>query len=172
MTICPYCGGENIEGVDQCEECGQSLADMHLEGPLLQVEQSLLTDRIGLLDPKTPITVAADTPIGEVLRLMVDKSVGCLIVVDGKDPVGIFSERDALLKLNVDASRLSDRPVSEYMTTNPQTLEGTAKIAFAVQRMDLGGYRHLPIVGDEGQLTGIISVRDILRYLTEHLAAA
>ena len=121
MTICPYCGGENIEGVDQCEECGQSLADMHLEGPLLQVEQSLLTDRIGLLDPKTPITVAADTPVGEVLRLMVDKSVGCLIVVDGKDPVGIFSERDALLKLNVDASRLSDRPVSEYMTTNPRS---------------------------------------------------
>jgi len=172
MTICPYCGGENIEGMDQCEECGQSLADMHLEGPLLQIEQSLLTDRIGLLDPKTPITVAANTPVGDVLRLMVDKSVGCLIVIEDKNPVGIFSERDALIKLNVDAKRLSDRPVSEYMTAKPQTLEETAKIAFAVQRMDLGGYRHLPIVGEDGQLNGIISVRDILRYLTEQMTAA
>jgi len=172
MTICPYCGGENIEGVDECEECGQSLADLHLEGPLLQVEQHLLTDRIGLLEPKTPITVASDTPIGDVLRLMVDKSVGCLIVVEDENPVGIFSERDALLKLNVDASQLSDRPVSEYMTANPQTLEVTAKIAFAVQRMDLGGYRHVPIVGEDGQLTGIVSVRDILRYVTEKMTTA
>ena len=45
-----------------------------------------------------------------------------------------------------------------------------AKIAFAVQRMDLGGYRHLPIVDREGQLSGIISVRDILEYLTERMS--
>ena len=40
-----------------------------------------------------------------------------------------------------------------------------AKIAFAVQRMDQGGYRHLPIVDRDEKLTGIISVRDIMRYL-------
>jgi CBS domain-containing protein len=44
-----------------------------------------------------------------------------------------------------------------------------AKIAFAVQRMDLGAYRHLPIVDQRGDLVGIISARDILRHLTEHL---
>lgn len=169
MTICPYCSCENIEGVDECEECGQSLSDMHLDGPLLQVEQSLITDRVGLLEPKSPITVAANTPVRDVLRLMVDKSIGCLIVVEETNPVGIFSERDALIKLNVDASQLGEHPVSEFMTADPETLQETAKIAFAVQRMDLGGYRHLPIVGEDGRLTGIISVRDVLRYLTEKM---
>ena len=172
MTICPSCGTENIEGVDECDECGQSLADMHLDGPLLQVERSLLTDRVGLLGPKTPITVAADTPVQKVLRMMVDRSIGCLIVVRNDEPVGIFSERDALFELNVDAKELGDQPVGKYMTSNPQTLQESAKIAFAVHRMDLGGYRHIPIVGENGHLTGIISVRDILRYLASKLQAA
>ena len=55
------------------------------------------------------------------------------------------------------------------MTPNPQTLVADAKIAFAVHRMDLGGYRHLPIVDERGELVGIISARDILRHLTENM---
>ena len=82
-----------------------------------------------------------------------------------------YEDHDTLtvLKLNADAAELRDRPVSEFMTPNPETLQDSAKIAFAVQRMDLGGYRHVPIVSEEGNLHGIISVRDILRYLTERL---
>ena len=55
------------------------------------------------------------------------------------------------------------------MTPNPQTLVADAKIAFAVQRMDLGGYRHLPVVGQQGELVGIISAHDIIRHLTDNL---
>ena len=52
------------------------------------------------------------------------------------------------------------------MTARLECLEADAKMAFAFQRMDLGGYRHIPIVDDTGRLAGIISVRDILDYLT------
>ncbi len=172
MISCPYCNAENIPGVDECAECGQPLSDMHLRDPSTGVEQSLVKDRISVLTPKQPITVAAETPVLEVLRLMVDRGIGCLIVAADDKPVGIFSERDALMKLNTEAARLGDHPVSEFMTPDPQTLEADAKIAFAVQRMDVGGYRHIPIVGEKGQLTGIISVRDILRYLTKEMTAA
>jgi CBS domain-containing protein len=58
------------------------------------------------------------------------------------------------------------------MTASPQTLDQDAKVAFAVQRMDLGGYRHIPIVDDEDRLVGTISVRDILAYLTEKMGRA
>ena len=66
------------------------------------------------------------------------------------------------------------RPYCLYLPlyNSPETLEIGAKVAFAVQRMEVGGYRHLPIVGDTGELTGIISVRDILQYLTESLPEA
>ena len=168
---CPYCGAENIDGVDDCAECGQPLSDAYLADPSTTVEQSLLTDHVDVLSPKKPIAISAQTPVRDVLRMLVDRGIGCLIVADEGKPVGIFSERDALVKLNTNAASLGDRPVSEFMTTAPETLEIGAKVAFAVQRMEVGGYRHLPIVGDAGELTGIISVRDILRYLTEKLTA-
>jgi CBS domain-containing protein len=166
MIVCPYCSSENIEGVDLCDDCGQPLSDSHLAPPTNEVEQGLLQDRVGVLNPKSPLTVKPTTPVAQVLQLMVERKIGCVVVADGPKPLGIFSERDALRKLNVRASELGSHPVSEFMTANPQTLVTHAKIAYAVQRMDLGGYRHLPIVDDEGKLLGIISARDIINYLT------
>lgn len=166
MINCPYCGYENIAGDDLCEECGQPLTETHLSTPSNEVEQALLKDRVSVLNPKTPRTVPPQTPVSQVLRMMVEHHIGCIIVAENSKPVGIFSERDALRKLNVDTPTLGSRPVSDFMTPNPQTLVANAKIAYAVQRMALGGYRHLPIVGDKGELVGIISARDIIRYLT------
>ncbi len=171
MIICPYCASENIEGADDCVGCGQPLADAHLAPPGTEVERSLLRDRISDLRPKPPIKVAPETPIGDVLRLMVQHRIGCVVVAEGNRPIGIFSERDALRKLNTAAAELAARPVSEFMTRGAQTLVADAKIAFAVQRMDLGSYRHLPIVDSRGDAIGIISARDILRHLTESMAS-
>ena len=101
---------------------------------------------------------------------MSDRRIGCVIVADPGKPVGIFSERGALVKLNTQAAALGDRPVSEFMTRDPETVEIGAKVVLAMQRMDVCDYRHMPIVGDTGELVGIISLRDILCYLTEKLA--
>jgi CBS domain-containing protein len=51
------------------------------------------------------------------------------------------------------------------------TLETNDRIAFALHKMNVGGYRHIPILFD-GKLAGVISIRDILRYLTDRIAAA
>ena len=128
-------------------------------------------DRIGVLNPKTPIHVSPDTPVRDVLRMLVDRRIGCMIVSDGGKPVGLFSERDALVRLGTDAASQGDRPIADFMTAAPETLPVDAKVAFALQRMDVGGYRHLPIVDDAGTVTGIISVRDILKYLAAKLAS-
>jgi CBS domain-containing protein len=170
MVSCPYCGSDNIEGVDDCADCGQSLDDMHLAPPQSDLERSLLGDRVSSLKPKHPVTADASTPVGEVMRLMVQRKIGCVVVVDLDQPIGIFSERDALRKIDPESPEAAARPVSEFMTPHPQTLVADAKIAFAVQRMDLGGYRHLPVVGEQGNLVGIISARDILRHLTDNMA--
>jgi len=62
--------------------------------------------------------------------------------------------------------------VSQFMSTNPETLQADAKIAFAVHRMDLGSYRHVPVVDGQRRPIGVVSVRDILRYLTDSMNAA
>jgi CBS domain-containing protein len=170
MILCPICGSGNIRGDDECAACGQPLDDSHLAPPSNEVEQSLLRDRVSVLEPNRPITVSPAARVGDVLRLMAQRRIGCVVVADGDRAAGIFSERDALRKLGTQAVALAERPISDFMTASPQTLVADAKIAFAVQRMDLGGYRHLPVVGPQGELVGIISARDILRHLTEKFA--
>jgi len=168
MIVCPFCDTENIEGADQCEQCHQPLTEMSIRVPASSVEAGLLRDRIEILWPKSPSTVPPDKSVGQVLKKMVAEGIGCVMVVDGDKLVGIFSERDALMKLNTEAPRLMDKPISQFMTPHPVTLETNDKIAFALQKMNVGGYRHLPIMFS-GKLAGVISIRDILRYLTERI---
>jgi CBS domain-containing protein len=170
MIICPYCDAENIEGADECGECGEALSYLSVRVPASSVEGDLLRDRIERLWPKSPSTVAPDTPVGTVLKKMVDERIGCVMIVRAGKLAGIFSERDALMKLNTDAARFIDRPISQFMTPDPVTLETNDKIAFALHKMNVGGYRHIPILFG-GKLVGVISIRDILRYLTERIAA-
>ena len=134
-----------------------------------QLEKSVMTDNITLLSPREHPVVSPDTPVGEVLNLLVAQGVGCAAVIDKtngeENLVGIFSERDALLRLNTEASTLRDRPVSQFMTADPDTLNTTDKIAFALHKMSVGGFRHIPILKD-GRFQNMVSVRDILRYAT------
>jgi CBS domain-containing protein len=171
LLPCPYCDHEVIEGADACDACGQPLTESHLPIPATAVERALLTDRVRLFQGRRPLVVSPTMPTREVLRLLVDNRVGCVIVAEQGRVAGIFSERDALLKLGEQAGELAERPISEFMTSRVESLPPTAKIAFAVHRMDQGGYRHVPVIDDQGQAVGIFSVRDILSYLTRMLAA-
>lgn len=168
MTTCPYCEHENIDGEDECEECRQPL--MFLSKPQLatRIEQSIVKDRIGVLFPQPPFTVRSETPIGEVLKLLVDQRMGCALVIDDGVLRGVFTERDALFKLNVQYADLLGQPISNFMTPNPEVIRTTDTIAFALHKMDLGGYRHLPVM-DNDTVAGVISIRDILRYLSDRL---
>lgn len=166
MLTCPLCGYENLDGADACERCESSLSDLNLPQPHSREERHILRDRIFQLAPRRAITVDESTTVQEVLQALVKHNVGCVIVTRGEDLVGIFTERDALLRLNADFEELLTRPISEFMTPNPATLEITDKVAYALQKMDLGGYRHIPVLTD-GRLTGVISLRDMLRYFSD-----
>lgn len=168
MMICPFCGSEYLEGADECDDCQHSLTDLSFPIPLTAVEQGLLKDRIEVLGPKKPSTVTPQTPVSEVLQKMISESIGCVIVLDGDRVKGIFSERDALLRLGADAAHFANRPIESLMTPEPVTLRASDKIAFALHKMHVGGYRHVPVTSD-GKLTGVISIRDILFYLAERI---
>jgi CBS domain-containing protein len=170
LIPCPYCDYEVIEGADVCEGCGQPLTEFHLPVPATPVERALLTDRVRLFQGRRPLLVSPTMPVREVLRLLVDNRVGCVLVAEQGRVVGIFTERDVLMKLGERAVEWGDRPVAEFMTSKVESLPPSAKIAFAVHRMDQGGYRHVPVLDEQGQAVGIFSVRDILSYLTRKLS--
>jgi CBS domain-containing protein len=171
MISCPFCGTENLQGADICDDCQHSLTDLSIPVPSTAVEKGLLKDRIELLTPRKPETVSLGTTVGEVLQKMVDKSIGCVIVVEGDQVRGIFTERDALMRLGADIATYVDQPIESLMIPDPIMLNARDKIAFALHKMHVGGYRHVPIFADE-KLVGVISIRDILNYFTDRIGVS
>jgi CBS domain-containing protein len=170
MITCPSCDFENITGADNCEQCGQALSDQNLPQPATYVERCIVRDRLGVLHRSRPLVVVdPQTKIRDVLRLLADRAIGCVLVTEGQEVRGIFSERDALMRLNTQVAKCLDRPVSEFMTPAPMALDSSAKVGFAIHRMRIGGYRHLPIIDAQGRPVSMVSVRDVLRYLTDKM---
>ncbi len=119
---------------------------------------------------KPAITVEIDTPIREAIRLMQNKRIGCVLVTSRGKLLGIFTERDVLKKIVAASFDLRTTPITEVMTTNPHALNDDDTIAYALNFMDLGGYRHIPIVNDQFEPVGLVSIKDIVSYLVQHFA--
>ncbi|MBE0643103.1 MAG: CBS domain-containing protein [Bacteroidetes bacterium] len=119
---------------------------------------------------KPAITVDIDTPIRDAIRLMQSKRIGCVLVTSHRKLLGIFTERDVLKKIVGSSFDLRVTPITEVMTINPQALNEDDTIAYALNLMDLGGYRHIPLVNDLFEPVGLCSVKDIISYLVQHFA--
>ncbi|MFI4875826.1 MAG: CBS domain-containing protein, partial [Blastopirellula sp. JB062] len=119
--ICPTCGATNYDGVDQCEACGQSLT---LDPtPKSSVEAALCKDSIGQIRVRAALTASPDAPLSDVLNVLSTYSIGAVVITDDDHrPIGIFSERDALLRLGDDYRDQLSEPVSRFMTPDPQTV--------------------------------------------------
>ncbi|MDH3793364.1 MAG: CBS domain-containing protein [Rhodospirillales bacterium] len=100
--------------------------------------------------------------IREAARYMVEHGVGSVLVMEDGALRGIFTERDALrifvaTRRNPDYTRLAD-----VMTGAPQTLPPDATPQDAARRMAAGKFRHLPVVGEDGRILGVVSQRDLI----------
>jgi CBS domain-containing protein len=82
------------------------------------------------------------------------------------DLLGIFSERDLLLRVADRYEMVRDQPVSEFMTRDPETVAADAPITFALNRMEVGDFRHVPVTR-AGRLCGVISTRDVVEFLAQ-----
>ncbi len=113
------------------------------------------------------IAVEPATTIGDAARIMKTHGVGCVLVEERRALVGILTERDILTKLvgtGYDPARVR---VDDVMTREVETLTPDDPIGFALQRMSVGGFRHVPLVNEDGHPVGILSVKDIIDYLAE-----
>ena len=110
-------------------------------------------------------TVVRTATVSQAVREMNDKGVGALLVMDGNRIAGIFTERDVLRRV-VDADRdPALTKVAAVMTRNPATIEISALVGEAMNLMTDGRFRHLPVM-EAGAVVGMLSIGDILRWLT------
>jgi CBS domain-containing protein len=164
--ICPHCGNDNLPGSEECGRCGQDMTQLDRPVPGDAVERSLIEDPVGRVNPRKPVTIGPATPVGDAIHTMLAENVGALLVVDERDHlIGIFSERDLLTKIAGLRNDYAARPVSEFMTRDPETVAPHHTLAFVLHKMDGGGYRHVPVIAD-GHPVAMISVRDMLHHIT------
>src|SRR5258708_6770702 len=164
--ICPNCGNDNLPGSEECNRCQQDLTQ--LDQPVAQnsVERSLMEESVRALNPHTPLTIRPTMTAQEAARIMLEKDVGALLVVDEAGTLlGIFSERDLLKRVAADFDRLKDSPVSNFMTPKPEAVTVEDTLAFAVHKMDVRGYRHPPLLSARPP-AGLTSPRGFLWPIT------
>jgi CBS domain-containing protein len=114
------------------------------------------------------VTFSPDTPVREVVDAMAKRRFGAVPVVEDGRLVGIFSERDVLVRVVAAGKDPETTRLGEVMTANPDTVKSSDAVLHALDLMNEHGYRHLPVV-DDGQLIGLVSIRDLYRSVKEQM---
>lgn len=111
----------------------------------------------------TIISVLAATPLMELVATIASRRIGAVLVLDERgDLTGIVSERDVVKALAARGPELHNVNAGDVMTADVTTVTPATTINEAMELMDRGYFRHLPVL-DDGALIGIISVRDVVR---------
>lgn len=137
------------------------------------IPPTLLCDSIGSIGLKDPLVVRPEATLAECVEVLQRHKVGSLLVVDEQGKlVGIFTERDCILKVMGKVESLKDAFVRDFMTPNPVRERPEASIAFALNLMSHGGFRHVPIVDQDDVPIGIISVKDVVDHIVSRMLEA
>ena len=166
---CSSCGFENILGADHCEQCFHSLMQRGLPKPKKddRFQNAMMTAPISeLLTGKDLLVAGASDPISKVVQILQKEQKSCVLVYEHRKLVGILSLRDLLRKVVGKYEDLSKVKVSSVMTPNPEYVHADDPIAVAVNKMAMGGCRHVPVLDQEGLPFSIISIKDVLSYLS------
>jgi CBS domain-containing protein len=126
----------------------------------------LRNENVRALARREPRVVAPTAPLREALAQMRAQGGDAVLITDAGRPVGILTERDVLTRVlgsTVDESR----PVSEFMTAQPHTLAAESTLLDAMQAMESGHYRNVPLVDAHGAVVGMLRQQDLLEYVAE-----
>jgi CBS domain-containing protein len=166
-VFCPVCRFGNFPGDDSCANCGADLWNADTPQSVTTFHGRLLGLHLDDLGAPAPELVDVETNVEEAIARMQAEGIDCLLVTDGGALVGIFTDRDAILK--VAGRPTAGRTVGDVMTPDPVILRSGDPVAVAIHKMAVGGFRHVPIM-DRGVPTGVVSARDVFRHLAAGLA--
>jgi CBS domain-containing protein len=133
----------------------------------MELSRNLKIESVARLQPPPPHQVEADRPVSDAVEVMRKERVGCLLVTHRGKLVGIFTERDLLTRVLAEGRPLTT-PLRAAMTPDPVSVGPRDPVRAAIQKMQAGGYRHLPVIDESGRPVGMVSAKRIVRYLVEH----
>ncbi len=134
----------------------------------------VLGEPLSVLSARPPILCSPATTVAEAMHAMQKEHTGCVLVTErgGADSplCGIFTERDVLYRIIDGGRNPATLPLGDVMTRSPESLPDGATVAYVLNRMALGGFRHVPVVDREGRPVSVVSVRDVVHFLVDHFS--
>ncbi|MBI1769787.1 MAG: CBS domain-containing protein [Bacteroidetes bacterium] len=115
---------------------------------------------------ETIFTVGPDLTVYRAIELMCQKNIGAIIIEENGKLAGIFTERDYARKVVLKGKSSKATLLGELMTRNPFTVSSESTIEECMGLMNDKRIRHLPVV-DDGRLSGVISIGDLIRFIIE-----
>jgi len=155
--------------------------DEFLDDPYFEAERSvpstgsfdasLLRESVRVLPARHPLLFAPHHSVTEAMRAMQKEHRGVVLVTeDGSIQsrvIGIFSERDVLFRVVDGGRNPMTLSLSEVMTRDPECVPVEANVAWVLNKMSVGGFRHVPVVDKTGRPVFVVSVRDVVELLVE-----
>jgi len=132
----------------------------------------------GQICQRTVVTIDASDDLVTAARLMREKHIGYLVVVESSvrdqalKPIGVLTDRDIVVTVVARGADPRSLRVGDVMTRNPVTVMREDSIADALEQMKRIGVRRLPVVGDCGVLAGIVSLDDVLTRMAADMESA
>ena len=127
-----------------------------------------LNDPLSSLTQEKFIVLNEQATLRDVIASMQKYHIGCILLEKNHKITGIFTERDIVQNIVGNRHNLEKECVADYMTKSPDVLHFQDPIAFALNKMISGGYRHIPIVDKAKKPIGIIAMQDIINHLGDY----
>ena len=111
------------------------------------------------------ISVTPETGMAEVAHVIATRRIGAVVVMDAaRKLVGILSERDVVKALSQRGTAVLELKAADIMTRDVTMVDPNTPVDLAMEIMDRGYFRHLPVCTKDGELAGIVSIRDLVKY--------
>lgn len=134
-------------------------------------DASLLRESVRVLPARHPLLFAPHHSVTEAMRSMQKEHRGVVVVTEDGTPespvLGIFTERDVLHRVVDGGRNPMTLALAEVMTRDPETVPVEASVAWVLNKMSVGGFRHVPVVDRDRRPVFVVSVRDVVEFLVE-----
>ena len=167
--ICPNCRTENIEGADECSDCGAPLSGLeHPDHGRKARTLPILEEPLSRLVQREFIRVRTDDPVALAVRRMQVNDTSAVLVMEGERVAGIITATDIVQKVAGKKHDLNAVTCAAIMSPDPVLFHTDDSIVLAINKMAGGDFRHLPIVRSDRPIN-VIDINDVFRFITPRL---